>query len=147
MTRLLDKGRGSSGKGGTLGCVGDGTRAGICAVGDDLGCLAELGESPDAGLLSKRFLVPPLNIALTSSQAWTTSSGGFPDSFMCRRHELKLAASGWTYLSDGPIRCEWKMNLFGEKKRPQYAHLMHLARELLYRAGRNAPRHPQAHSW
>ena len=45
------------------------------------------------------FLVPPLNIALTSSQAKVTSSGGFPRSLVWRRQELKLAASGWTYLS------------------------------------------------
>lgn len=78
------------------------------------------------------FLVPPLNIALTSSQAWTTSTGGLPLSFMCRLHELKFAASGWTYLSPGPTRWEWNMNLFGEKKSPQYAHLMHFARDELY---------------
>lgn len=78
------------------------------------------------------FLVPPLNMAFTSSQAWTTSSGGVPLSFICRRQELKLAASGCTYLSPGPTRCEWKINLFGEKKRPQYAHLMHFARDELY---------------
>lgn len=134
MTRLRDNGRGSSGNGGTRGCAGVGTRAGICAalVGDDLGCFAGLGDSREPfELPNRRFLVPPLNIALTSSQACTTSSGGLPDSFMCRRHELKFAASGCTYLSDGPIRCEWKMNLLGEKNRPQYAHLMHFARELL----------------
>ena len=45
------------------------------------------------------FLVPPLNIALTSSQAKVTSSGGFPRSLVWRLQELKLAASGWTYLS------------------------------------------------
>lgn len=46
---------------------------------------------------------------------------------MCLLHELKLAASGWTYLSFAPILCEWKMNLFGEKNKPHIEHLMHLA--------------------
>lgn len=52
------------------------------------------------------FLVPPLNIAFTSSQAWTTSSGGVPLNFICLLQELKLAASGCTYLSPGPTRWE-----------------------------------------
>lgn len=95
----------------------------------------------------KRFRVPPLNMALTSSQACVISSGGPPLSFIWRRHELKFAASGWMYLSPGPTRCEWKINLFGEKNRPQYEHFMHLARDELYRDGRNEPRQPQAHSW
>ena len=88
---------------------------------------------------------PPLNMALTSSQAKTISSGGEPVRWMCRRHELKLAASGCTYLASGRTRCEWKMNLFGEKNRLHMKHLMHLAREELYRDGRKAPRQPQAH--
>lgn len=59
--------------------------------------------------------VPPLNIALTSSQAWLSSSvADLSLSLRCRRHELKLAASGWVYLASG-VRCEWKMNLLGEK--------------------------------
>lgn len=78
-----------------------------------------------------RLRVPPLNIALTSSQACATSSGGVPLSRKCRRHELKLAASGCTYLSLAETRCEWKMNLLGEKKSPQKVHLMHLARDEL----------------
>lgn len=119
MTRLLDNGKGNSGNGGTLGCVGDDTNVETGMVGDDLGCLAGPGDSLAFGLLNNLFLVPPLNIAFTSSQACTTSSGGLPDNFICLRHELKLAASGCTYLSDGPILCEWKMNLFGEKNRPQ----------------------------
>lgn len=105
--------------------------------------LDSFGDLP----LTTLFLVPPLNIALTSSQAWVISSGGLPLSFMCLRQELKFAASGWMYLSPGPIRCEWKMNLFGEKNSPQYEHLMHLARDELYLDGRKDPRHPQAHSW
>ena len=60
-----------------------------------------------------------------------TSSGGEPLSFMCLLQELKLAASGCTYLAVGPVRWEWKMNLLGEKKRPQRVHLMHLALEEL----------------
>jgi hypothetical protein len=60
-----------------------------------------------------------------------TSSGGEPLSFMCLLQELKLAASGCTYLAAGPVRCEWKMNLLGEKKRPHRVHLMHFAREEL----------------
>lgn len=133
MTRLLDNGNGSSGNGGTRGCAGVGTKVEICAavVGEDLGCFAGFDDSRELVLPNSRFLVPPLNIALTSSQACTISSGGVPDNFMCRRQELKFAASGCTYLSDGLSRCEWKMNLFGEKNRPQYVHLMHLARELL----------------
>lgn len=50
---------------------------------------------------------------------------------MWRRHELKLAASGWTYLESGR-RCEWKINLLGEKNNPHRAHLIHLARDELY---------------
>lgn len=65
------------------------------------------------------FLVPPLNMALMSSHAYTISSGGSPRSFVCRRHELKFAASGCTYLSLSERRCEWKTNLLGEKKTPQ----------------------------
>lgn len=65
-----------------------------------------------------RLRDPPLNMALTSSQANMTSSGGLAESLMCRRQELKLAASGCTYLDSGR-RWEWKMNLLGEKKSPQ----------------------------
>lgn len=115
-----------------------------CGWGSILFCL---GARDTIELARRRFLVPPLNIAFTSSQACTISSGGDPLSFMCLRHELKLAASGCTYLSFGLRRCEWKMNLLGEKNRPHTVHLMHLAREELYRDGRNDPRHPQAHSW
>lgn len=93
------------------------------------------------------FLVPPLNIALTSSQACTISSGGLPLSFICRLQELKLAASGWIYLSLALNRWEWNINLLGEKNKPQIVHLMHLALEELYLEGRKDPLHPQAHSW
>ena len=42
-----------------------------------------------------RFLVPPLNIALTSSHLWLISSQSWGEkSLRWRRHELKLAASG-----------------------------------------------------
>lgn len=94
-----------------------------------------------------RFLVPPLNIAFTSSQACATSSGGVPLNLKCRRQELKFAASGCTYLSLADTRCEWKINLLGEKNNPQNEHLMHFARDELYRDGKNDPRQPQAHSW
>lgn len=88
---------------------------GIIPADDDEPPVAEDGIVVDCGVLrspsddvseATRFLVPPLNIALTSSHAYTMSCGGPPKSFMCRRQELKLAASGCTYLSLGPIRCE-----------------------------------------
>lgn len=126
-----------------LGILGAGTMGWDC-VASTLGCFELLGWIEFA---SNLFLVPPLNIALTSSQAWVISSGGPPLNFMCRRHELKLAASGCTYLSLGLNRWEWKMNLFGEKNNPHIEHLMHFALEELYRAGRKEPRQPQAHSW
>lgn len=83
----------------------------------------------------------------TECWMFLTSSGGLPLSRMWRRQELKLAASGWTYLAAGPVLWEWNMNLLGEKKRPHVEHLMHLALEELYREGRKAPRQPQAQSW
>lgn len=83
----------------------------------------------------RRFLVPPLNMAFTSSHACTTSMGGSPSNRMCRRHELKLAASGCTYLLSAR-RCEWNTNLFGLKNMAQYRHLMHLARDELYLVGK-----------
>ena len=48
---------------------------------------------------------------LTSSQAWTTSSGGSPSSRMWRLQELKLAASGWMYFPPSARRWEWNTNL------------------------------------
>lgn len=142
---LLESGSGRSGKGGTLAGTGGGcTKAAAAAattcelgggggVASILGCLEGVAAPEDADAdASRRLRVPPLNMALTSSHAWTTSSGGAPLRRRWRRHELKLAASGCTYLAVGPERCEWKMNLLGEKKRPQRAHFMHLALEELY---------------
>lgn len=39
------------------------------------------GRTPEEDAI-RRFLVPPLNMALTSSQAWIISSGGVPLSFI-----------------------------------------------------------------
>lgn len=125
-----------------FGIRGDGIIGWGC--GSILACFCGLSEREFASSL---FLVPPLNMALTSSHAWTISSGGLPVSFMWRLQELKFAASGWTYLSLAERRWEWKMNLLGEKNRPHIEHLIHLALDELYRDGRNWPRHPQAHSW
>lgn len=100
-----------------------------CTCIDDIERATEDGSMIDDGDDDELVLLrqPPLNMALTSSQAKTISSGGDPVRWMCRRHELKLAASGWTYLDSGRTRCEWKMNLFGEKNRLHIKHLMHLA--------------------
>lgn len=55
----------------------------------------ELGEKAVEGPAS-RLRLPPLNMALTSSQACNTrSSFSSCISSRWRRHELKLAASGW----------------------------------------------------
>lgn len=62
-------GRGNSGNGGTLGCEGAGSGGDNCALGVQIR-LAELDEFEELDVLeSSLFLVPPLNIALTSSQA------------------------------------------------------------------------------
>ena len=46
------------------------------------------------------------------------------------------------YSASAEVRCEWKMNLLGEKNKLQYKHLIHFARLELYLEGRNAPRQP-----
>lgn len=72
-------------------------------AGESFNFLAAADELEFAGFESRsgvigddisRFRVPPLNIAFTSSHACATSSGGVPLNLKCRRHELKLAASG-----------------------------------------------------
>ena len=86
--------------------------AGVARAGYPSGGGAGGGDSAPSGLLLDIILlrVPPLNMALTSSQLCTTSSGGSPSSRMWRRHELKLAASGCTYFPPSASRCEWNTN-------------------------------------